>query len=211
MASSRIAWNGDSVRDAEARLFGKAGLLALSLDLRLRPFLGEHLTLQLGRKLLQNFWPSVFQAELSFAPFGHCDQQHSERGTHRLADFANFETEGDLRIGRGLFAAEAKPAKIASLRGARCLRVLFGGVGKGDALVENLAAKVAKNTHETNWRITNVLPRINDLAHDDGLFMEYLNSNLQRSPETAERLREFVEGRAAPLVAPAMAPAPDKN
>jgi hypothetical protein len=32
--------------------------------------------------------------------------------------------------------------------------------------------------------------------------MEYLNSNLQRSPETAERLREFVEGRAAPLVAP---------
>ena len=77
-------------------------------------------------------------------------------------------------------------------------------VPEGQALARalELAATIAKNTHETNWRITNVLPRINDLAHDDGLFMEYLNSNLQRSPETAERLREFVEGRAAPLVAP---------
>ena len=71
-------------------------------------------------------------------------------------------------------------------------------VPEGQALdkARALAATIAKNTHETNWRITNVLPRINDLSHDDGLFMEYLNSNLQRSPETAERLREFVEGRA---------------
>jgi hypothetical protein len=43
---------------------------------------------------------------------------------------------------------------------------------------------------------------VNDLSHDDGLFMEYLNSNMQRPPEAAERLREFVEGRAKPLVAP---------
>jgi enoyl-CoA hydratase/carnithine racemase len=77
-------------------------------------------------------------------------------------------------------------------------------VPPGQALAKamELAAKIARNTPDTNWRITSVLPRINDLSHDDGLFMEYLNSNLQRSPETAERLREFVEGRAAPLVAP---------
>ena len=64
------------------------------------------------------------------------------------------------------------------------------------------ALEIARNTADTNWRITNVLPRINDLSHDDGLFMEYLNSNMTRRPETAERLREFVEGKAKPLVAP---------
>jgi enoyl-CoA hydratase/carnithine racemase len=77
-------------------------------------------------------------------------------------------------------------------------------VPEGQALAKamELAAKIATNPHDTNWRITNLLPRINDVSHDDGLFMEYLSSNLQRSPETAERLREFVEGRAKPLVAP---------
>src|SRR4051794_14528601 len=77
-------------------------------------------------------------------------------------------------------------------------------VPEGGALAKarELAAIIAKNTPDTNWRITNLLPRINDLSHDDGLFVEYLNSNMQRPPETAERLREFVEGRAKPLVAP---------
>jgi enoyl-CoA hydratase/carnithine racemase len=74
--------------------------------------------------------------------------------------------------------------------------------GKALDKARELAEKIARNTADTNWRITNVLPRINDLSHDDGLFMEYLNSNMARRPETAERLREFVEGKAKPLVAP---------
>lgn len=65
-----------------------------------------------------------------------------------------------------------------------------------------LARRIAQNTPTTNWQITNVLPRVNDLSHDDGLFMEYLNSSMARPPESAQRLREFVEGRAAPLRAP---------
>jgi enoyl-CoA hydratase/carnithine racemase len=77
-------------------------------------------------------------------------------------------------------------------------------VPEGQALDKALAlaAKIATNPHDTNWRITNLLPRVNDVSHDDGLFLEYLSSNLQRSPQAAERLREFVEGRAAPLVPP---------
>ena len=67
-------------------------------------------------------------------------------------------------------------------------------VPQGEALAKarELAVVIAKNTPDTNWRITNLLPRINDLSHDDGLFVEYLNSNIQRLPETAERLREVV-------------------
>ena len=62
-----------------------------------------------------------------------------------------------------------------------------------------LATRIAQNTIETNWKIVNVLPRVMDLSHDDGLFMEQLNSAMARPPEVEQRLREFVEGRAKPL------------
>ncbi len=74
-------------------------------------------------------------------------------------------------------------------------------VGAGQALAKarELALRIAQNTTETNWKIVNVLPRIQDLSHDDGLFVEQLNSAMARPPEAEQRLREFVEGKAAPL------------
>jgi enoyl-CoA hydratase/carnithine racemase len=59
-----------------------------------------------------------------------------------------------------------------------------------------LASRIARNSIETNWMIINVLPRIQDLSHDDGLFMEQLNSARARPPEAEQRLREFVDGKA---------------
>jgi len=115
-------------------------------------------------------------------------------GTVRIQRIVGYTVMADMMLtGRLLSAAEGEREHI--------VRYV---VPEGQALAKarELAARIAKNTHETNWRITNVLPRINDLSHEDGLFMEYLNSNLQRSPEGAERLREFVEGRAQPLVPP---------
>ena len=72
---------------------------------------------------------------------------------------------------------------------------------EGAALTKarELATRIAQNTLETNWKIVNVLPRVMDLSHDDGLFMEQLNSAMARPPEVEQRLREFVEGRAKPL------------
>lgn len=116
-------------------------------------------------------------------------------GTVRIQRIVGYTVMADMMLtGRLLSAAEGEREHI--------VRYV---VPEGQALAKarELAAKIAKNTPDTNWRITNVLPRINDLSHDDGLFMEYLNSNLQRSPETEQRLREFVEGRAQPLVPPA--------
>lgn len=115
-------------------------------------------------------------------------------GTVRIQRVVGYTVMADMMLtGRLLSATEGEREHI--------VRYV---VPEGQALAKarELAAKIARNTPDTNWRITNVLPRINDLSHDDGLFMEYLNSNLQRSPETAERLREFVEGRAQPLVPP---------
>ncbi|MBB3181663.1 crotonase/enoyl-CoA hydratase family protein [Variovorax sp. Sphag1AA] len=71
----------------------------------------------------------------------------------------------------------------------------------GEALAKSreLAARIAKNSLETNWMIINVLPRVQDLSHDDGLFMEQLNSARARPPEAEKRLREFVDGKAAKI------------
>ena len=74
--------------------------------------------------------------------------------------------------------------------------------GQALAKARELAARIARNTIETNWKIINVLPRIQDMSHDDGLFVEQLNSAMARPPEVEQRLREFVEGKAAPLAAP---------
>ena len=115
-------------------------------------------------------------------------------GTVRIQRVVGYTVMADMMLtGRLLSAAEGEREHI--------VRYV---VPEGQALAKarELAAIIAKNTPDTNWRITNLLPRINDLSHDDGLFVEYLNSNMQRPPETAERLREFVEGRAKPLVAP---------
>jgi (methylthio)acryloyl-CoA hydratase len=74
--------------------------------------------------------------------------------------------------------------------------------GQALAKAQELAARIGQNSVETNWMIVNVLPRVQDLSHDDGLFMEQLNSNRQRPPEAEARLREFVDGKARPLTAP---------
>lgn len=74
-------------------------------------------------------------------------------------------------------------------------------VPAGEALAKarSLAERIAKNSVDTNWMIINVLPRVQDLSHDDGLFMEQLNSARARPPEAEARLREFVDGKAKPI------------
>ncbi len=67
------------------------------------------------------------------------------------------------------------------------------------AKAKELAARIAQNTLDTNWKIIHVLPRIHDMSHDDGLWVEQLNSAMARPPEVEQRLREFVDGKAAPI------------
>ena len=113
-------------------------------------------------------------------------------GTVRIQRIVGYSVMADMMLtGRILDAREAHQVHI--------VRYL---TPPGEALrkAKELAQRIARNSIETNWKITNVLPRVNDLSHDDGLFMEYLTANMARGPEAAERLREFVDGRAASLV-----------
>jgi enoyl-CoA hydratase/carnithine racemase len=107
-------------------------------------------------------------------------------------------------VGYSVMADMMLTGRILSIEEAEKLTIVRYVVEAGQAVAKakELAARIAQNTPLTNWQITNVLPRVNDLSHDDGLFMEYLNSSMQRPPESAQRLRDFIEKRATPLQAP---------
>lgn len=111
-------------------------------------------------------------------------------GSVRIQRIIGYATMADMMLtGRLLSAEEGLRNKLAQYV-----------VPPGQALNEaKLAHRIAQNTPQTNWQITNVLPRITDLSHDDGLFMEYLNSSMTRPPEALQRLRDFLEKRAKPL------------
>ncbi len=61
-----------------------------------------------------------------------------------------------------------------------------------------LAERIADNAPLSNYAIVNALPRIADMAAQDGLFTESLMAAMtQTSPEAHDRMRAFLEKRAA--------------
>lgn len=115
-------------------------------------------------------------------------------GTVRIQRVVGTTVMTDMMLtGRLLNPAEAMTEHLV-----RYVTPLGGALARA----RELAARIAQNTLETNWKIVNVLPRVMDLSHDDGLFVEQLNSAMARPPEVEQRLREFVEGKARPLQAP---------
>ncbi|MEZ5667191.1 MAG: crotonase/enoyl-CoA hydratase family protein [Alphaproteobacteria bacterium] len=66
-----------------------------------------------------------------------------------------------------------------------------------------LARAAATNSAMSNYAIVNALPRIRDMNRDDGLFVEsFVSAFTTESPEARERLRAFLEKRAAKLTGP---------
>jgi enoyl-CoA hydratase/carnithine racemase len=115
-------------------------------------------------------------------------------GSVRIQRLMGYARMADLMLtGRVLTAAEGERANL-------CQYV----VPKGESLerAKSLAARIAKNATLTNFYICNGLPRVNDVSHDDGLFMEALISQCVSSPEGYERIKAFVEKQAARLVEP---------
>jgi len=109
-------------------------------------------------------------------------------GTVWVQRVVGYPTMADMMLtGRILNVEEARIARIAQY-------VVPEGAELDKAL--ELAWRVAENTHQTNWQITNVLPRMNDMSHDDGLFVEFLNSSMAKPPETLGRLSAFLDGKS---------------
>lgn len=104
-------------------------------------------------------------------------------------------------VGYPIMADMMLTGRILDAQEARLARFAQYIVPEGGALEKaiELAEIIAGNTHQTNWQITNVLPRMNDVAHDDALFMEFLNVSLVRPPEALERLDDFLENKSERL------------
>lgn len=124
---------------------------------------------------------------------------------------------------RGIFVGGGGSVRIARLIGAarmgdmmltgRVLRAAdmerWGGVSylvpEGEALGKamELAAVAGGNAELSNYAIINALPRVQDMSSEDGLFLESLMSALtSATPDAQERLRAFLEKRAAKVKAP---------
>jgi (methylthio)acryloyl-CoA hydratase len=115
-------------------------------------------------------------------------------GSVRIQRLMGYARMADLMLtGRVLTAVEGERANL-------CQYV----VPKGEAFerAKSLATRIAQNAQMTNYFICNGLPRINDMSHDDGLFVESLISAAVRTPEGYERVRAFVEHKAQRLVDP---------
>lgn len=75
--------------------------------------------------------------------------------------------------------------------------------GEARAKAGELAAKVAEMAPLTVLGVLQALPRIQDMAEDDGLFVESMMAALaQTGPEAAARLADFVAKRGAKVAGP---------
>ena len=116
-------------------------------------------------------------------------------GSVRIARLMTASRMADLMLtGRTLSAAKAEQLNLVQY-------VVAAGEGLNEA--KRLAVRIASNAPLSNFAITQALPRIQDLAHDDGLFFESLMAAFtQTSPEAVERLRAFLDKRAERLSKP---------
>jgi len=119
---------------------------------------------------------------------------------------------------RGLFVGGGGSARIPRLIGAARMTdmMLTGRVydaqegfaigvsqyvvdaGEGLAKAFVLAERIAANAPLSNFAVMHALPRIADMAQDEGLFVESLMAAIASGDEAAKsRIRAFLEGRAA--------------
>jgi enoyl-CoA hydratase/carnithine racemase len=110
-------------------------------------------------------------------------------GSVRISRLIGVARMTDMMLtGRVFDADEGQAFGISNYRVA-------AGAGLAQALA--LALRIATNAPLSNYAITQALPRIADLSHGDGLFMESLISSIAQGDEAAkERVRAFLEKRA---------------
>jgi enoyl-CoA hydratase/carnithine racemase len=116
-------------------------------------------------------------------------------GSVRVARLVGVPVMTDMMLtGRVATAEEAERWNLAQYRtpkdGAR-------------AKAAELARIAAGNAEISNYAVINALPRIQDMGSDDGLFVEsFIASFTATSSDAQERLRAFLEKRAARLKRP---------
>ncbi|MBF9034383.1 crotonase/enoyl-CoA hydratase family protein [Rhodobacterales bacterium HKCCE2091] len=116
---------------------------------------------------------------------------------------------GSVRVGRLLGLARITDMmltgrSVSAEEGERWNLVQYV-VPEGQALERAvaLAEKAAGNAELSNYAIVNALPRMGQMSSEHGLFLEsFVSSITATSPEAEERLRAFLEKRAAKVSRP---------
>ncbi|WP_417683734.1 crotonase/enoyl-CoA hydratase family protein [Roseibium sp.] len=110
-------------------------------------------------------------------------------GSVRIARLIGVARMMDLMLtGRSLSAEEAEGCNLAQY-------VVPEGAAKAKAV--ELAKAAASNAELSNYAIIQALPRIQDMAREDGLFVEsFVASFTQNGPEAKARLQAFLDKRA---------------
>ena len=107
---------------------------------------------------------------------------------------------GASRMADMMLTGRVLDAEAAERVGLAQYLVPEGGVLEKAA---ELAGKVAEMAPLTVLGVLQVLPRIQDMSEDDGLFVESMMAALaQTGPEAAARLADFVEKRGAKVAGP---------
>ena len=116
-------------------------------------------------------------------------------GSVRAARLMGVARMTDMMLtGRSVAAAQAEAWNL-------CQYVVPEGRATERAL--ELARLAAANAPMSNFAILNALPRIQDMARGDGLFVEsFVSAMTATSPEAEERLTAFLEKRAAKVARP---------
>lgn len=113
-------------------------------------------------------------------------------GSVRIERMIGYARMCDLMLtGRLLNAREAEVANAAQYV-----------VPQGGALekAKAVALRICENAPRSNFAIINALPRMRDMSYEDGLFFEqYIARSTVKGPESAARLKAFLEKRAKPL------------
>lgn len=113
----------------------------------------------------------------------------------------------------GIFVGGGASVRVATIIGAgrMCEMMLTGRIldadeglrlglahylvaeGESLAKAQQLAKRIAENAPMANWAMVSAISRINNMASDDGLFVESLTAALtQTSPEVVERIGHFL-------------------
>lgn len=116
---------------------------------------------------------------------------------------------GSVRIARLMGVARMSDlmltGRVATAGEAESWNLVQYVVAKGEALARatELAQKAAANAPFSNYAVINALPRIQDMAKADGLFVEsFIATFASAMPEARERLRAFLDKRAAKVERP---------
>lgn len=98
-------------------------------------------------------------------------------------------------IGPGRMCEMMLTGRIVKAEEGQALGLSHHLVGKGESLAKakELARRIAENAPMANWAMVTAISRIDNMATDDGFYVESLTAALtQTSPEVAERIGHFL-------------------